>query len=188
MYIAQQLKEKNIAEYLVYMWQIEDLIRANELDIDRIDRTIIVHYRIDEAMRREMRAWYENLIDMMRSELVVEKGHLQINRNVIITLTELHNTLLNSSEFPFYTGAYYKALPFIVELRNKNNRKDAPELETCFEAVYGVMLLKLQKKTISRETTQAVEAISSFLSMLANYYDKERKGEPGLNPLTSPTY
>ena len=27
--IAQQLKEKNIAEYLIYMWQEEDLIRAN---------------------------------------------------------------------------------------------------------------------------------------------------------------
>ena len=26
--IAQQLKEKNIAEYLIYMWQEEDLIRA----------------------------------------------------------------------------------------------------------------------------------------------------------------
>ena len=25
--IAQQLKEKNIAEYLIYMWQEEDLIR-----------------------------------------------------------------------------------------------------------------------------------------------------------------
>ena len=27
--IARQLKEKNIAEYLIYMWQEEDLIRAN---------------------------------------------------------------------------------------------------------------------------------------------------------------
>ena len=30
--IAQQLKERNIAEYLIYMWQIEDLIRANGCD------------------------------------------------------------------------------------------------------------------------------------------------------------
>ena len=28
--IAQQLKEKNIAEYLIYMWQEEDLIRSEE--------------------------------------------------------------------------------------------------------------------------------------------------------------
>ena len=35
----------------------------------------------------------------------------------------------------------------------------------------------LQKKEISQGTAKAIEAISSFLSLLANYYDKERKGE-----------
>ena len=30
--IAQQLKERNIAEYLIYMWQEEDLIRANHCE------------------------------------------------------------------------------------------------------------------------------------------------------------
>ena len=41
MKIAQQLKEKNIAEYLIYMWQIEDLIRANDCDVDRIEENIV---------------------------------------------------------------------------------------------------------------------------------------------------
>ena len=36
MFIAKQLKEKNIAEYLLYMWQVEDLLRANELDLSLI--------------------------------------------------------------------------------------------------------------------------------------------------------
>jgi len=40
-----------------------------------------------------------------------------------------------------------------------------------------VLLLRLQKKPISEGTAKAIEAISSFLSMLANYYDKDRKGE-----------
>lgn len=177
MYIAQQLKEKNIAEYLIYMWQVEDLIRANELDINKIDQNIIAQYNGGEEVHHALKAWYEDLIGMMRDEHVTDKGHLQINKNIIINLTELHNKLLKSPQFPFYNGAYYKALPFIVELRNKNGQKDEPELETCFEALYGAMLLKLQKKTISTETAKALEAISSLLSLLANYYDKERKGE-----------
>ena len=53
----------------------------------------------------------------------------------------LHNQLLQSSKFPFYTAAYYKALPYIVELRNKGDKKDVSELENCFDALYGVMLL-----------------------------------------------
>ncbi|MBR2242341.1 MAG: DUF4924 family protein, partial [Prevotella sp.] len=28
MYIAKELRKKNIAEYLLYMWQVEDLLRA----------------------------------------------------------------------------------------------------------------------------------------------------------------
>lgn len=36
--IARQLKEKNIAEYLIYMWQEEDLIRANHGELEEIDR------------------------------------------------------------------------------------------------------------------------------------------------------
>ena len=177
MYIAQKLKEKNIAEYLIYMWQVEDLIRANSLDIDQIAQNIIAQYQISEEERAVLTQWYEDLIGMMREEGVAEKGHLQISQNVIINLTDLHNKLLNSPQFPYYSTAYYKALPFIVELRTKSGKKDEPELETCFEALYGVMLLKLQKKEVSSETAKAIEAITNLLSMVANYYDKDRKGE-----------
>ncbi|WP_175628734.1 DUF4924 family protein [Bacteroides acidifaciens] len=173
--IAQQLKEQNIAEYLIYMWQEEDLIRANHCEPEEMEANVISRY--PEDRRPDMREWYGNLITMMCEEGVRETGHLQINRNVIINLTELHNALASSPKFPFYSAAYFKALPFIVELRNKNGKKDEPELETCFEALYGVLLLRLQGKNISEGTAKAMEAITSFLSMLANYYDKDRKGE-----------
>lgn len=175
MKIAQQLKDKNIAEYLIYMWQVEDSIRACKCNADEIRCNIISRYSDEERPAQE--EWYENLIEMMRAEGVTEKGHLQINRNVILNLTELHTGLLASTNFPFYNAAYFKALPFIVELRQKNRQKDEPELDTCFEALYGVLLLRLQKKEISQGTTKAIEAISSFISLLANYYDKEKQGE-----------
>ena len=175
MKIAQTLKEKNIAEYLLYMWQVEDLIRANGCDIDRLKANVIS--RFPEEERPALEEWYANLCDMMRAEGVTERGHLQINRNVILNLTELHGALLASTKYPFYNAAYFKALPFIVELRQRNGHKEEPELETCFEALYGVLLLRLQKKEISAGTAKAMEAISSFVSLLANYYDKDRKGE-----------
>lgn len=175
MKIARELKEKNIAEYLIYMWQVEDLIRANGCDIDEIRRTIISRHPEEECSVLE--EWYGNLIEMMRREGVTEQGHLQINCNVIQNLTELHAALLSSTKYPFYNAAYFKALPFIVELRQKSGKTEEPELETCFEALYGVLLLRLQKKEISSGTAKAIEAISSFLSLLANYYDKERRGE-----------
>lgn len=175
MKIAQQLKAKNIAEYLIYMWQIEDLIRANGCDLDSIRRVVISRYPEEE--RPALEEWYGNLVEMMRAEGVKEKGHLQINRNVIINLTELHGELLASPKYPYYSAAYFKALPFIVELRQKSGKKDEPELETCFEALYGVLMLRLQKKEITPGTAKAIETISNFISLLANYYEKEKRGE-----------
>lgn len=173
--IAQQLKENNIAEYLIYMWQEEDLLRANQCDMEQMEQHVIARY--PEEQRSGLREWYGNLLTMMLEEGVREKGHLQINKNVIINLTELHKMLSSSPKFPFYSAAYFKALPFIVELRNKSGKKDEPELETCFEALYGMLLLRLQQKEVSEGTLKAMEAISNFLSMLANYYDKDKKGE-----------
>ena len=173
--IAQQLKEKNIAEYLLYMWQTEDLIRANDCDLIKIRANVIRLFPAEEHPALE--EWYGNLVDMMHSEGVKEKGHLQINQNVILNLTELHARLLASTKFPFYNAAYFKALPFIVELRHKNRHTDEPELETCFEALYGVLLLRLQKKEVSPATAKAMESISGFISLLASYYNKERNGE-----------
>ncbi len=175
--IADRLKEKNIAEYLIYMWQVEDLLRANNCDIDLIKKNVVAAFKLPEAENTELVEWYDNLIGMMRAEDVVEKGHLQINKNVIIELSDLHVSLLSTTKYPYYHASYYKALPFIVELRQKNGNKDESEIETCFEAMYGVLLLRLQKKEISADTQKAIAAISSFLSMLANFFEKDRKNE-----------
>ena len=177
MFISKQLKENNIAEYLIYMWQVEDMIRANGCDIEKIKKNILEAYPLTEEQKVELTQWYIDLIEMMRRENVMEKGHLQINKNIITWLTDLHLQLLRSSKFPYYSAAYYKALPYIVELRAKGANKEEPELETCFEALYGILLLKLQKKEISEETKKAQQAISGLLAMLSNYYIEDKKGE-----------
>ena len=178
MYISQQLKKQNIAEYLLYMWQVEDLIRANQFDMVRIRQNIITPYpSLSDEQRKDLEQWYEDLINMMRDEGVMQKGHVQINKNIIVWLTDLHLRLLKSPKFPYYAAAYYRALPFIVELRAKGADKDVPELETCFDALYGVWMLKLQKKEVGEETQKAIKAISDLLAILAGYYIKDKAGE-----------
>ena len=177
MLIAQQLKKENIAEYLIYMWQIEDLIRANGLDMDKIEEQIISRFNQPDSVKKEIREWYENLIDMMRRENVVDSGHLIINKNVISELTELHIRLLKNTNEDKYSEQYYKTLPFIVELRSKSPNKDIPELETCFSALYGFLLMKLQKKEISGETQAAISQISAFLRLLAQKYKDDKEGK-----------
>ncbi len=178
MITASQKKRENIAEYLLYMWQIEDLIRANNLDLEKIEENIIDRYsNLGDARRKEMLDWYESLIDMMHREGVEKSGHLQLNKNVLFDLGNLHQQLLGNPKYPQYSAEYYKTLPYIVEIRAKagENRKD--ELETCFDALYGILMLRLQKKEISPETLGAATQISRFLAQLAGFYRKDYNNE-----------
>ncbi len=176
MIISKKLKEQSISEYLLYMWQVEDLIRANGCDIDQLERAVVATYQLPELQHRELVEWYANLVEMMRLEGVQQSGHLQINKNVIISLTELHYRLMHSQKFPFYQAAYYKALPFIVELRAKGGQEKS-ELENCFDALYGIWMLRLQRKEVSKQTSDAVTDIVKFIGLLSDYYNKEREGE-----------
>lgn len=174
MYIASQKHKENIAEYLLYMWQIEDIIRANGLDIERIKKNVIDRFNLDPAREKEMTEWYESLIDMMRREGVEKEGHLQLNKNVIIQLTDLHLALLKDPRFPEYTAEFYKTLPYIVELRAKAGENPAGEIETCFNALYGMLMLRLQSKEISSETQNAITQISRFIALLTKDYHLDR--------------
>ena len=177
MIIAKRKRKENIAEYLLYMWQVEDLIRANRFDMDSIRRTVIAHYAQPASVKEEIAQWYQEFIDMMRSEGVMEKGHIQLNKNVIIALTDLHLRLLRSTKEMVYGATYYKTLPFIVQLRAKSGGEELPEIETCFNALYGYLLLKMQHKEVSAETTEAIKQITAFLALLSEKYRADMNNE-----------
>ncbi len=177
MYISQELRKRNIAEYLLYMWQVEDIIRAYGCSLARIRREYIDRFDYTDEQKEEMADWYGNLVRMMNSEGCRENGHLQINKIVIQQLSELSAELLASSNFPFYNSEYYKVLPFIVELRKRGADKEENEIESCFNALYGVMMLRLQNKPVSPDTEHAIKEITTFIGMLNDYYMKDKQGE-----------
>ncbi|MDE6208028.1 MAG: DUF4924 family protein [Muribaculaceae bacterium] len=177
MIIASQKRKENIAEYLLYMWQIEDLIRANDLDIDKIKKSIIEKTVSDPETLRAMEEWYESLIDMMRREDVAKAGHLQMNKNIIGALADLNKRLLADPKFADYQRQFYDVLPIIVELRAKSGDNPAGEIETCFNALYGLLTLRLKGAEVSAGTIEAVNKVAKFIAMLAHYYALDEKDE-----------
>lgn len=177
MFVASQKRKENIAEYLLYMWQIEDLIRANDLDLDKITQNIVAKFNLPEEQQKQMIEWYESLIDMMRREDVIKSGHLQLNKNVILQLAQLHDAVLKDPQFTEYSAEYCKTLPFIVELRAKAGENKQGELETCFTALYGMLLLRLQGREITKDTLTALTQITRFIALLSHYFklDSEDK-------------
>lgn len=163
-------KQNNVGEYLLYMWQMEDLLRAMNLDIDIVEKTLINSAEINNEEFVKILNWFEGIIIMMKAEGVQSEGHLQVNKNIIIELTDLHLRLLRDPQESVYITTYYKTLPYIVELRAKSGNSDAPEIETCFTALYGFMLLKISKKEITRATQEAVDQISNLIKLLSIKY------------------
>lgn len=184
MFTASQKRKENIAEYLLYMWQIEDIIRAYNLDIEQIKINVIDRYtNLDPSQRQELTEWYESLIEMMRSEGKDKLGHIQINANILSDIVALHQALLKDPRFPDYSAQFYRALPFIVELRSKAGEQKTGEIETCFNALYGLLMMRLQQKEISESTMNAISEISKFISTLARNFalDEQNKLFPNDN-------
>ena len=96
MLIAREKRKSNVAEYILYMWQVEDMLRAMQMDIELVNRNVVSQFGGDDATRKEISDWYDNLIEMMRKEEVTKSGHVQVVKNMVNELTELHFHLLHN--------------------------------------------------------------------------------------------
>ena len=181
MFIAHKLKKENICEYLLYMWQIEDLIRAFGLNLDVISERIIAPFPVkDETERKSLYDWYESLIEMMRLEGIQQTGHLQLNKNIIIELDDFHALVMKSGQVPSYNAKFFHVLPFLNQLRQKGE-VGMSDIELCFNFQYGIMMLRLKKAEITPQTMQTQTEISKFMVLLAKNYQLYKNGELDLD-------
>ena len=173
MIVAQKLRKQNISAYIIYMFQVEDIIRAYGMDVDRICKEYLPRFQYTPEQIAAQREWYAGLVRMMQEEGVRQSGHVQVVRNTIILMAERHQELLADPKQPFYSAAYYKALPFIVELRSKGDNREKNDIENCLDALYGATVLKMQGRELSDGTKQALQPITHLLEMLSKLYKAE---------------
>ena len=147
------------------MYQVEDLIRAYNLDADRIAAEYLPRFGYDAAQLEQARNWYATLARMMFDEGKEETGHVRVVQNTLDLLEDRHQELLEDSDEKEYRAAYYKALPHIVALRAQGNNKYKHEMENCIDALYGATLLKMQGKELSAATQSALKPISELLRL-----------------------
>lgn len=177
MLIALQKRKENIAEYILYMWQVEDMLRACDLDDDKIEQLLVSRFEGIAPDLTPIRQWYHELRDMMLGEGKRQAGHLQIIENQLNELSELHQRLFKEGNDAIYNSCFYSTLPYIVDLRGREGEQKVGELETCFTALYGLMLLNMQKREVSEQTRIAMQQISKFIALLADKYQSWKKGE-----------
>jgi hypothetical protein len=167
MLIANQKRKENVAEYLLYMFQVEDLLRAYTFNIDLIDQYIVNKFDQPYDVRRDMREWYSSLISIMQSKNLREKGHVPFIQSLIEELESFHISLLKKPGEHKYLDAYSKAKSGIRDLRTRSNNNLAGDIELCLNGLYGLLMLRLTNKTITSETVGAFSFISEFIAILS---------------------
>jgi Domain of unknown function (DUF4924) len=169
MITAQQKRKENIAEYILYLFQIEDLIRAFQFNVKNIENQLVSQYQVEENKRAEILNWYKNLCVMMQKEGIQEKGHLQFLLNLINELNELHLKLMETRINNEYSVVFQSVSGLITELNLKGNAVKN-DLQISLDAIYGFLLLKMQHKKVTDETTEAIMRLSNWLGLLSKLY------------------
>lgn len=177
MLIAEQKKQENIAEYILLMYQIEDLVRSADFDLDRIVETFVKPQLPDDSFLEANRKWYADLIEQMKAQRLQKAGHILEIKEILVELSYLHNTMLNASADGKYKGIVDRAIPFIDEFKERSNLKEMNHIEIALHAMYMKLLLRLQKKEITSETEEAFDAMRMMLAFLSRAYKQMKSGD-----------
>ena len=116
-------KKDNIAEYILYLWQMEDYLRAFPENANATPEL-------------------SELNEMMHREGIMDGGHLALANNALAELIDLHASLLD--EDAMYRAAIIRLQPSLNLLKAKTDRPTMSDIEACLILLYQIMLLKLQ--------------------------------------------
>jgi hypothetical protein len=108
---------------------------------------------------------------MMHQENIMECGHLQLAKNALDELEDLHNDLLDQEAT--YRAAIIQLTPSLNMLKAKTDRPTMSDVEACLVLLYQIMLLKLQKRPISSETEQVQKQATHILQYLSKTYKEQ---------------
>jgi len=151
--MAKKSKKENIAEYILYLWQIEDYLRA---------------FPEQASSSTELM----DIQEMMHLEGIMDHGHLQLAQNALRELEDLHDELVET-EAP-YRAVMIHLQPTLNVFKSKTDRPEMSDVEACLVLLYQIMLLRLQQKEISPETEVVVKDATQLLRFLSKtYYDNE---------------
>ena len=168
-------RQNNIASYVISMWHVEDLMRANDLDLARVEELLITPMEGDESTKEDIKEWYADIIHRMREEGLEKRGHLSEVEEVVNELEFLHQTLVDVMHDAEYDALHAAAKPGITALQNQADDQAEGPIGTCFTAIYGVMLLRAQGKDVSESTSEAEGHMRRMLEYLSYHYKQMRK-------------
>lgn len=185
MLIAKAKRKENIIEYILYMYQIEDIIRSLSMDMDLINQNVVSRFDQSEAVIGEIRSWYAAIVKEMKENDLQRSGHIPSLKTLVRELQELHKNLLTTYQDEEYQKYYNAAREELITLvKRSGGMKLENEIDVALNGMYGLLILRLKKKEISSETQTAMEKIGKMLAKLAIQFKRYEKGELSISAIS----
>lgn len=182
MLISENKRLENIAEYLIYMYQIEDIIRAFQFNVEQIMEVFVKPSLPDASFLNQYRQWYEDLVRQMKSQRCEKEGHIESLQEILMELIYLHNTLISITNDEKYKNLVEQAKSFLEEFKQKSKMQNKHDVEVLLHAMYMKLQLKVRKQEISPETEEAMDKMRIQLAYLSREYHRMKSGAWSFNP------
>ena len=179
--IAQAKRRENIAEYILYLWQLEDLLRALQFSPEAIWSQLVAGRTSSSEEHKQLcLLWYMDIADLLRREGKEEKGHLDHTLHLIADLNDLHLQLLKLPAGEHYRRTFARLEPSLAELRTLAGGEVGSDIELCFRALYAAMLYRIKGQGERSAVVDTLELVSPVIAELADMYRKVETGETDL--------
>ena len=176
--IAQSKRKENIAEYILYLWQIEDLLRALQFSPEAIYSQLVAPRQIEEEQKHVYLLWYMDIVNLLRKEGKEDGGHLEHTLHLIGDMHNLHLQLMQNPVGEHYRTTFARLAPQLPMLRTLVKKEDVCDTEICFRALYAAMLYRIKGDQKRAEAiNDTIELVSPVVAELAAMYGKVERGE-----------
>lgn len=176
--IAQQKRNDNVAEYILYIWQLEDLLRAMQFRPEAVFNTLVAPRDADDKWKLAALEWYMDIAGLLQKEGKTESGHLDHTLHIIADMNDLHITLMQQPSGREYREIFARLSPELPRLRETLG-KEVSDIELAFRALYAAMLYHM-KGVKSALANEATALISPVIAKLADIYHKAERGDVDL--------
>ena len=178
--IAQAKRKENIAEYILYLWQIEDLLRALQFSPEAIYSQLVARREVAEEQKQIFLLWYMDIVNLLREEGKEEKGHLNHTLHLIADMHNLHLQLMQLPVGDHYRATFSRLEPELPRLREIVGGAEMTDTELCFRALYAAMLYRIKGEGEKAAVKDTIEFVSPVVAELASLYRKVETGEMDL--------
>lgn len=184
MYIAIEKRRENIAEYILYLWQLEDLLRALQFSPEAVFSQLVAPRELDGDKQLALHQWYIEIARLIVDEGKSVSGHLDHTMHLIADLQNLHLQLLELPAGERYRELFARLEPELPRLRQVmegSERLDAAQMsdmEICFRALYAVMLYRMKGgQGAAGAVEDVLEIVSPVIAELAGIHRRVEQGE-----------